>query len=98
MAMLCPEHGMIDVVGAIRRCPQCGITVLDPLDPANRDAIAAVTQLHATRSASGWKIVLGTVFVAVPLGFAALTNNEDIKHLTFAAVVLAVAAFAAVSS
>jgi membrane associated rhomboid family serine protease len=96
--MLCPEHGMIDVVAAGNRCPQCGITALDPLDPANRDAVAAVTQLHSTRSASGWKILLGVVFVAVPLGFAALTNNEELQHLTFAAVALAVVAFAVVSS
>ena len=97
MAMLCPEHGMIEAVDAGNRCPQCGITALDPLDPANRDAVAAVTQLHATRSTAGWKVALAMVLVAIPLGIAAMTNNADVQHLAFFAVVLALLAFAAVS-
>ena len=65
---LCPIDGMIDLPGDTDRCPLCGVTALDPTDPANRDAIDEARQLHTGRNTKGWMIAVLVLFIVVGTG------------------------------
>src|SRR6267142_6096448 len=75
--LLCPEHGMVDVDGD--RCPLCGLTVLDPDDPASREAVAGAKQLHTLRGQKTWMLLLLVLGVfAAPFVALTVSTNENV--------------------
>src|SRR5262245_64647464 len=66
-------------VAAGDRCPKCGTTVLDPLDPANREAVEAVRELRGRRQGKEWQVLLLVVLlVVVPVAVARFTTHDDL--------------------
>ncbi len=52
----CPECGLVDQPDTTDRCGECGLTVLDDADPANKDAIAEAIQLRRQLMTPRWTL------------------------------------------
>jgi membrane associated rhomboid family serine protease len=81
---------MIDVPDDTDRCPVCQVTVLDPADPANADAIAEARQLHTQLGIKGWMYgLLAVAALGAPIITMSLTKNPSAPNLAIVGVLLA---------
>jgi membrane associated rhomboid family serine protease len=75
---ICPECGVVYPPLPDDRCAMCGLTALDPDDPAQRDAIDEAIRLRQQLLTPTWPmVVIGLAYMPVVIGAMHVTKSES---------------------